>query len=323
LADVGLEEKNFLGRGQLVKFNIVIAAEKSQVDIGFREPYFLGREITAGVDIFRTRTDRQDTSSLDTDEYGASTLFSYPILESLSQRWGYSVKQTKITDVSSNASQVIIDAQNDNKKRLISEIRHTLRLEKRDNIVNPTDGYTVGFTTAYAGLGGDATFVRNSLSGKYFYPVADQWVFSLVGSAGWAIGVGEEVSFLDRLFLGGSKVRGFDSAGIGPRDNVKGDALGAEWVYSGQIELDFPVGLPDSFRVTGKVFTDFGSAGGIEEANPNGSSIDKSSSFRASVGFGFQWVSPFGPVGLDFAVPYLKEEFDQTEFVRFNFGARL
>ena len=113
LADVGLEEKNFLGRGQLVKFNIVIAAEKSQVDIGFREPYFLGREITAGVDIFRTRTDRQDTSSLDTDEYGASTLFSYPILESLSQRWGYSVKQTKITDVSSNASQVIIDAQND------------------------------------------------------------------------------------------------------------------------------------------------------------------------------------------------------------------
>jgi outer membrane protein insertion porin family len=323
LADIGLQENNFLGRGQLVKFNVVIAAEKSQVDVGFREPYFLGREITAGVDLFRTRTDRQDTSSLDTDAYGSSVLFSYPILEALSQKWAYSLSQTKITDVATDASQVIIDTQNANKNRLNSEIRHTLAYDKRDSRVNPTDGYYAGITTAYAGLGGDSNFVRNSLNAKYFYPVADQWVFSLVGSAGWVIGVGEDVSFLDRLFLGGNRVRGFDSAGIGPRDSVKEDALGSEWNYSGQVQLDFPLGLPDSFRLTGRLFTDLGSAGGIEEANPAGSSIEATASLRATVGIGFQWVSPFGPVGIDFAVPYLKEDFDRTELVRFNFGARI
>jgi outer membrane protein insertion porin family len=293
------------------------------VDIGFREPYFLGREITAGVDLFRIRKDRQDTSSLDTDEYGGSTLFSYPILESLRQKWAYSIKQTEITDVSSTASQVIIDTQSANKKRLVSEINHTLNFDKRDSTVNPTDGYSAGITTGYAGLGGDATFVRNTVRGRYYYPVADQWVFSLVGSAGWVIGVGEDVSFLDRLFLGGNRVRGFDSAGIGPRDAVNKDALGAEWSYSGQAQLDFPLGLPDFFRLTGRVFTDLGSAGGIEEKNPAGSSINTTGSLRATVGIGFQWISPFGPVGLDFAIPYIKEEFDRTEIVRFNFGARI
>jgi len=323
LADIGLRENNFLGRGQLVNVNVVVAAEKSQVDIGFREPYFLGREITAGVDLFRIRKDRQDTSSLDTDEYGGSTLFSYPILESLRQKWAYSIKQTEITDVSSTASQVIIDTQSANKKRLVSEINHTLNFDKRDSTVNPTDGYSAGITTGYAGLGGDATFVRNTVRGRYYYPVADQWVFSLVGSAGWVIGVGEDVSFLDRLFLGGNRVRGFDSAGIGPRDAVNKDALGAEWSYSGQAQLDFPLGLPDFFRLTGRVFTDLGSAGGIEEKNPAGSSINTTGSLRATVGIGFQWISPFGPVGLDFAIPYIKEEFDRTEIVRFNFGARI
>jgi len=323
LADIGLRENNFLGRGQLVNVNVVVAAEKSQVDIGFREPYFLGREITAGVDLFRIRKDRQDTSSLDTDEYGGSTLFSYPILESLRQKWAYSIKQTEITDVSSTASQVIIDTQSANKKRLVSEINHTLNFDKRDSTVNPTDGYSAGITTGYAGLGGDATFVRNTVRGRYYYPVADQWVFSLVGSAGWVIGVGEDVSFLDRLFLGGNRVRGFDSAGIGPRDAVNKDALGAEWSYSGQAQLDFPLGLPDFFRLTGRVFTDLGSAGGIEEKNPAGSSINTTGSLRATVGIGFQWISPFGPVGLDFAIPYIKEEFDRTEIVRINFGARI
>ncbi|MGY9002396.1 MAG: BamA/TamA family outer membrane protein, partial [Rhodospirillales bacterium] len=69
-----------------------------------------------------------------------------------------------------------------------------------------------------------------------------------------------------------------------------------------------------------RLFTDFGSAGGI---TPDDSRITQKNSIRATAGIGFQWVSPFGPIGIDFAIPYLKEDFDETESVRFNFGARL
>jgi outer membrane protein insertion porin family len=322
LADVGLQENNFLGRGQLVKFNMTIAAEKSQVDLSFREPYFLGREIVAGADIFRVRTDRQNTSSVDTDKIGTRASFSYPILDDLTQQWGYNLNRTKVTDVSSTASALIQAAQDASKNRLVSEITHVLSYDRRDSRVNPMDGYSVSLNTGFAGLGGDSSYVRNGIKGNFYYPIADQWVFSLLSSASYIVGLGEDVSFLDRYFLGGSKIRGFDTAGIGPRDltSTNQDALGSDWTYSAQVQVDFPLGLPDSFRVNGRLFTDFGSAGGITPAD---SRITQKNSIRATAGIGFQWVSPFGPIGIDFAIPYLKEDFDETESVRFNFGARL
>ena len=62
-----------------------------------------------------------------------------------------------------------------------------------------------------------------------------------------------------------------------------------------------------------------GSAGKIVPAGPD---VNDSPSVRASVGVGVVWASPFGPVGLDFGVPVLKEDFDEVENIRVNFGAR-
>jgi outer membrane protein insertion porin family len=44
--------------------------------------------------------------------------------------------------------------------------------------------------------------------------------------------------------------------------------------------------------------------------------------FRASVGAGVIWQSPFGPLRLDVAYPLVKEDFDETELVRFSIGTR-
>ncbi len=322
LVDVGLEENNFLGRGQRIKLNLLAAAEKSQIDLSFREPYFLGREVLVGADLFRVKTDRQNTSSVDTEKVGANALFSYPIFEHLSQQWGVSLKQTKITNVSNTASSLIVEAQATSATRIVSEISHVLKYDKIDNRLAPTDGYSVAFRTETAGLTGDSSFLRNGLTGRYYYPIADQWVFSVSSDIGYIAGLGEDVSFLDRYSSQASKIRGFEASGIGPRDltSTNKDALGSEWLYSTQVQVNFPLGLPDSFRINGRFFTDFGSAGGIK---PDDSRITQKNSIRAAAGIGFQWMSPFGPIGIDVAFPYLKEDFDETESVRFNFGARL
>jgi outer membrane protein insertion porin family len=44
--------------------------------------------------------------------------------------------------------------------------------------------------------------------------------------------------------------------------------------------------------------------------------------FRASVGAGVIWASPFGPLRLDVAYPLLKEKYDEDELVRFSIGTR-
>jgi outer membrane protein insertion porin family len=43
---------------------------------------------------------------------------------------------------------------------------------------------------------------------------------------------------------------------------------------------------------------------------------------RVATGIGVQWISPFGPIRVDYAIPLQKEFFDKTENFRFSFGTR-
>ncbi len=83
--------------------------------------------------------------------------------------------------------------------------------------------------------------------------------------------------------------------------------------------MSFPVGLPKELGIKGHTFTDFGTLYNIDET---GSDILDESSIRASAGVGVSWISPFGPIRLDVAVPYAKEDYDEEEKFRFDFGTR-
>ncbi len=69
----------------------------------------------------------------------------------------------------------------------------------------------------------------------------------------------------------------------------------------------------------GRVFTDVGSAWAIDGDDSN---VNDTGAPRMSVGTGFSWISPFGPVVIDVAVPILKESYDKTELINFSFGTR-
>ena len=100
-----------------------------------------------------------------------------------------------------------------------------------------------------AGLGGTVHYLRSSLNGNQYFSLTPQYVLSLNGRAGYIVGLGEDVNIGDRFFLGGDSLRGFKSAGAGPRDVSTGDALGGEWIYNGSVELKVPVGLPEELGI--------------------------------------------------------------------------
>ena len=89
--------------------------------------------------------------------------------------------------------------------------------------------------------------------------------------------------------------------------------------YRGSAELSFPIGLPEDMGVAGHAFTDFGSLWDIDETGPE---VVDENSIRAAAGLGVSWRSPMGPVRVDFAFPYMKEDFDEEENFRFSFGTR-
>ncbi len=316
IGEFGLKESNFLGRGQKLGFKFTVAAKRSQADFSFVEPYFLDREVSAGFNVFHVRQNLEDTSSINTSRTGVRLHAGYYLTDDLRQNWSYDIRKSKIDDVSSNAAALI---QAELGAEYVSEVGHNIGLDTRDSALTPTSGYNVTFETDLAGLGGTLRHLRNTVRGGYYYPVADEWVLSAGGKFGYIVGLGEDVHFRERYYIGGDDLRGFETAGVGPRDGPSGDALGGEWMYTGSLALKFPLGLPSELGVSGRLFTDVGSAGHIDPSDAN---TKDENSMRVSTGFGLTWVSPFGPLGIDAGFPLAKEDFDKTELIRINFGAQ-
>jgi outer membrane protein insertion porin family len=319
LADFRIRERNFLGKGQDLLFATTIAGKRTEFDVSFTEPYFLDRDLSAGFSVFHTTRDLQDESSYDQRKTGGSFQLGYPLSENWRQSLRYRIEQNEITDVDTDASRYIRDQEGE---RITSALSQRVTFDNRDSKLFPTDGLNAWFDTEFAGLGGDAEYVSGKLGGSYFYPVYEEKVIlNILGEAGAIGGIGDgDVEINERFFLGGANLRGFQSAGIGPRDIATDDALGGNLFYRGSVELAFPLGLPEELGIQGHAFTDFGSLWDIDESS-NPDIIDKNS-LRAAAGFGVSWRSPMGPVRVDLAAPYLDESFDQDENFRFSFGTR-
>lgn len=316
LADIGIQERNLLGKGQSLNLNLTIAAEKSQINLAFTEPAFLDRDVSAGFDLFHRRRNLQDTSSHNAEETGITLRAGYPVIEDLRQNWAYTLSTTNITDVDDSAS-IFIKSQEG--RVYLSQVSHGLFFDTRNSSITPTEGYTLRLSNDVAGLGGTLHYFRNQFSATKFFALTDDLILSGRGRVGHILGLGEDVRLNDRFFLGGETLRGFATAGVGPRDISTQDSLGGEWVYNGSVELKFPLGLPTEFGISGKVFSDFGSTGSV---SPSGTNVQDTGAIRASVGFGIGWVSPFGPISVDLGFPFAKEDLDETETFRVNFGTR-
>jgi outer membrane protein insertion porin family len=316
IADFGIRERNFLGHGQDLRTKVQVGGKRQQYDLGFTEPYFLGRELEAGFDLYKTRQDYQDNSSFDRESLGVVLRTGYNLSEHLKHQIRYTFEQSQISNVDSNASLFIKKQEG---KSNVSMIGQSFLYDYRDNKFSPTSGYFLRLNQDVAGLGGDNQFLRHELQGEYYIPVAKKWTLVNSGSAGSIVGIGKDVPINQRFFIGGKEIRGFANAGLGPRDVATADALGGNNYYAGTAELRFPLGLPDDLGVSGATFVDAGSLWGLDDS---GAGINDKNSLRASAGFGVAWASPFGPIRLDFARAFLKEDFDETELIRFNFGTR-
>ena len=161
--------------------------------------------------------------------------------------------------------------------------------------------------------------MRNRFKATQYFPITEQIILSVGGNAGLIFGLGQDTRIIDRFFLGGDSLRGFATFGVGPRDTVTDDAVGGRWVYGGTVQTTFPLGLPNEFGIRGRLFSDIGSSG---DSDTDSGTIEDTKSLRAAVGVGISWNSPFGPIAIDISTPLKKEDFDDTEILRFDFGAR-
>lgn len=317
LANASINERNLLGRGQNLRLSFLLSSRRQQIDLGFTEPYFLGRELSAGVDVFVRNTDLTDQDNFDEDSKGGALRLGYALTENLKQTVRYRGQRSVLNNFDEDISPFI---RQDSGSRLTSAIGHTLTYDTRNSFFNPTEGYLVRLEQDLAGLGGDAKYFKNRLSGEYHYPITDFLTGTLSASLGNIFGLfGEDVRIDERFFIGGQTFRGFATAGIGPRDVRTDDTLGGNMYAISTAEISFPIGLVTEVDLRGRFFTDIGTLTGVDVS---GADLVDGSELRASVGVGISYGSPFGPILIDLGFPILKEAFDETELIRFSFGAR-
>jgi outer membrane protein insertion porin family len=160
---------------------------------------------------------------------------------------------------------------------------------------------------------------------------------------------GGYVRMLDDFKMGPNVVRGFQPAGIGPRDitqNASDDAIGGTMYWGASFEVQYPLFfLPKDAGMRVAFFVDSGAEWGYkgETAWPSNGEVNGTittntgvSYFcgncamqytdtplpRVSVGGSLIWDSPFGPLRFDLAYPILKQPYDRTQFFQFGGGTR-
>lgn len=315
IGQVSLSERNFLGRGHLVNASVGFGESQQTYNFGFTEPYFLGRRLSAGFDVYRRELGDNNSRNFEQEETGGGIRFGLPITDHVRVNVGYGIEQRELTNDGSTSQSVIqADAEGETIK---SSLNWSIIYNTIDNIQKPTNGVFVRLNQEFAGVGGDVQFLSTTFDARYYRELSAEW--ELVGFLrvqgghifGWG---GDDVRLLDAFQRGGNLVRGFESSGLGARDG--NDALGATSYYGATAEVQFPLPyLPKELGFGGAFFADVGTAFGTDFSGGN---VQDSESLRASVGGSLLWQSPFGPLRVDIAYPLLEEDFDETELIRFG-----
>ncbi len=322
LGSVSISERNLLGRGYTTSLATSLSFKRQSVDFSFVDPYFLDQNMSAGINAFTVETDQQDESSFNSRETGGGFSLGFPVSENARIQTRYGITNRRIKNVSPSASAAIrLSAGETNKSQVgVSYLYNSL-----DNPLSPTQGLRAALSADLAGVGGDVFFWRVDGKASYFHTIYDGVVLNLKGSGGVMDGWNGKFSpVLDRFFKGGNTFRGFERAGIGPRDTAgatSNDAVGGQIFAIGTVETTFPLGLPEAFAVRGAVFSDFGTLFDAPGQAAAFSTVRDRASLRVSAGVGVLWNSPFGPVRLDYAEALVKDSLDKTQRIQFSAGA--
>ena len=308
MGNVGIKESNLFGEGKELGLNLGLSTRKNEIDLSYTDPYFMGKDLAAGIDLFNVRRNNKTYSGYKHNIVGFKLRAGYEIVDNLRHFSSYTLKRDKIHDIDNGTS---IYIQQQEGKRVTSIIGQALQYSTLNDRINPTDGFKIRFDIDYYGLTGDVEHISTELKIANFFRIADGFVLSNFLEGGFISPI-KEVRINDRFFINGDQLRGFKNLGIGPRDESTSDALGGEIYYVSRNEISFPIGLPDDLGVGGIIFGDIGT---LYNTASSGVGIKDQTNLRASVGVGLSWISPFGPVKFYLTRALLKENYDKKRFL--------
>ncbi|MDB5295980.1 MAG: hypothetical protein JWO31_1963, partial [Phycisphaerales bacterium] len=303
-------ERSFTGAGQTFRASFEPGTRQTSAYLRFSEPYLFDQPYGFSNELYlRTRI----REGYDDRRIGDTATFSHRFTYETSAAIGLRGEQVKIHHIEDRAlrAQEILEGEG---KSTLTSVSATLRHDTTDPGLLPSRGtITTARWEGYGLLGGDYDFHKFTLGFEAYHAISEdlldrKTILAFRGNAGYIAG---DSVFFERFYGGGlGSIRGFEFRGVSPRQGRDEDPIGGDFMLTGSLELNFPL-VGETFR--GVVFSD---AGTVQRDVRLGT-------FRASVGAGVRVILPFlgqAPLAIDFAIPVVKDDQDETQFISFSFG---
>ena len=328
LLGASLSQKNFLGTGNALSFNLQSSDSTKEAKFSFTDPYYTIDGVSRGIDLYYAKTDFDDKGTADysTDETGLGLNFGYPISRDSRISLSFALQNTTLDAKASGSRATYIDSffasEGFNSSATSADFSEyktgvAYRFTTLNKAFLPTDGtrHRIGFDLSIPGS--DLEYYTASYLGETYIPVVSERDMSLKFKTrlnyGDGIGDSDGLPFLRNFFAGGIRtVRGYSYNSLGPVDS-NGERVGGNVLVTGTAALQFPMpGVKETDQARLSLFTDTG------QVYDDSIKIDD---LRYSAGAALAWMTPIGPLSFTYVSALNTQASDQTESFQFSIGS--
>lgn len=300
--NVAVTNINLLGTNRRSVFQLVGGRDVQRGELLLKDPHLLGYRIEGGLSGSLERTRRPGFKTV---EAGTSLSLLREFTPRATLLGRYELTRTFFTDVIDATGQEEAD-------HTISKLSFSFSYDKRNSFSDPRRGYIgfAGFDLSNKLIASTFDFIQPRGYIAHYLPLNNRMtLMNYFRIEGIKVFGGDVLTRDQRLFLGGDySVRGFDQDQVGPV-GADGRPAGGQVLLASTTELQ--TRLFGEFKFS--LFLDNGTlTNSFSEANL--------SSLRHSGGFGLRYVTPVGPLRLDYGIKLDRRIGESFGRLHFAFG---
>ena len=306
----GIKENNFMGKGITLDSNFTISTDSFKGKFGITNPNYRNSDKLVYVNAEAIEYDNYLTYGYKSNKTGVNIGTSFEYLKDFNLGIGssnfYEVIKTNST---ASAAQ-----QKQEGNYWDSFLNLDFDFDKRNQKFQTSSGFKSLYSIDIPIISDNKT-LKNYYNYSYYFDLFEDNIsnISLMLSSAKSI-KNKDIKLSERINIPSSKLRGFESGRIGPKDGD--DFIGGNYASSLNFSSTIPQFFEESQNVDFLFFIDAANLWGVDYDV----SLDDDGSIRSSTGIALDWYSPIGPLNFSLAYPITKEKGDKTETFRFNLG---
>ncbi|MDH3976324.1 MAG: outer membrane protein assembly factor BamA [Deltaproteobacteria bacterium] len=282
-AFAGISYLNIGGTGRSARLRGSISRIRNNIILGYKEPWLAGFSLDGRLDLVRQH---QEKESYDIEKDGIVLGIDKRLSREIKFSLQYKIEKSKYSNVEAGTAQ-------EEGRSTIGTIGPIIVRDSRDDPFNPEKGSVnlLQFEMAGKALASDDEFHKTTARSSWYRRLTDPFIAALSLRAGYIDLLGDTLNVPadKRFYLGGrTTVRGYKEDSIGP-ENAFGSPIGGEAMIN--INMEARIRLINDLG--GLLFWDAGNVWQTSDKR-------KLSHMRKSYGGGIRYLTPIGPLSLEY-----------------------